>query len=113
MSTLDEMIARRKRLQEELAAVDERIRNHTNLPDGWEIDPGNGLMAGGVTLHGMEDGVCVSICAYGGTQGSGFFIRDEGNASVHVDPEAVRAALRIYDWKEAARKEKRAAGTSR
>lgn len=115
MSTLDEMVARRKRLRDELAAVDEEIREHTDLPEGWEIDPGNGLMAGGVTLHrrASYDGDAASICVYGGSQGSGFFIRDDHDTSIHVEPEAVRAALRIYDLKEAARKKKRATGTSR
>ena len=109
MPTLDEMVAQRKRLRDELAAVDEQIREHTDLPEGWEIDPGNGLMAGGVTLHhpGSYDGDAVSICVYGGAQGSGFFIKDEGDTSAHVDPEAVRAALRIYDLKEAARRKAR------
>lgn len=107
---LQEKLDKRKALAAELEALDADIRESTMLPYGWSIDPGTGHMAGGVTLWGSAiDGEGgseeeVSICVYGGSQGAGFFIRDHdrGTTSPHVDPEAVKAALRILDLKNKA-----------
>ena len=124
MTTLTEMVAKREALQAELDKVDESIATRTDLPVGWTIDPGNGLMAGGVTLYGTgfrhnvshaDEEVSVSICVSTGAQyGSVFFIKDHESMcrSLWIDPEAVRAALHIYDIqneereREARRKER-------
>lgn len=104
--TLAELLERKAELDRETQALDEQIRTLTELPDGWYIEPGMGLMAGGVTLCGTSDHsgqeIQVSICVYGGSQGSGFFIRDHdrGVTSPHVDPEAVKAAFRVFRLKK-------------
>ena len=113
MAELNELLEKRASLAKELDGLDGTIKEMTDLPYGWEIDSGHGHMAGGVTLWGsVDDGdgrrEQVSICAYSGSQGSGFFIKDHerGTESPHVDREAVKAALRILDIKDAEWKKK-------
>lgn len=116
MNILNETIAKREKLSQEIDKLNEKIKEMTDLPDEWEVDPGHHeLMAGGVALHGHccasereDESVSISI-SNGGQYGAVFYIRDNhrGTCSPWIDPEAVRAGLRIYDMIEKEKKEKR------
>ena len=104
---LNEILEKRKSLSSEISKLDKLIKEFTDLPNGWTIDPDHGYMSGGVTLHGfVQYDECTepaSVCVYD----KGLFIRDEElhEQSVTISREAIQAALKIYDIKERLRKE--------
>lgn len=103
LMTIDEMVAQRKKLTDEIHKIDHELREATNLPHGWHIDPGHGLRSGGITLHGSiynyDDGreENVSICVHS----DGLFIQDHEREqrSPSVDTKAISAAIRIFEMK--------------
>ena len=116
MSKLDDLLKQHADATRTLSEVNRELREATGLPHGWSIDTTGGPMAGGVALYGPncdhnreeEDRVTISVSS-GSQYGKVFSIWDHerGTSSVWVDPEAVRAAMRIYDMREAEDKEAR------
>ena len=102
---LQMLLDRKRVLDIERAQIERSLREQLGLPCGWYID--QSASAADVTLLGSDDGdeIAIHIRASNGGDDRFFIIDSDGDEGQRVDPEAVRAALRVYDLRVTARRD--------
>lgn len=97
MSSLKEMMERRRELAAELHKMDESIRSISNLPYGWSLVSG-GPMSGAVTIVSDDDEDPVLVCVSSGAQYGDVLIiqQHEREQEIRCNWKGVDAVIQLH-----------------